>query len=148
MASNLFNKHSVAVEFVGNFPGVNGKCWKPDKFGCHEVSQAQIDAGRYLIEWLSKVLPSFKTVYAHRQSASIKANDPGPDIWRNVGEWAIGELGLEDNRDFTYGKGKPIPESWKLDGNRSAQWSFEGPSPTHHDEDEEFTGLITYRETL
>lgn len=153
-ASNTLNSFTVAVEFIGNFPGPNGKCWKPEKFGCHEVSEAQIEAGRVLIQWLKQVLPNFRAVYAHRQSAAIKANDPGPDIWRGVGEWAINEFGLEDTREETFGKGKPIPDSWRVD-TRSENgqtvtfarraWLVEGPSPLHQDEDLEATGLVMLR---
>ena len=136
-ASHALNRKSVAVEFIGNFPGPNGKCWKPEKFGCHTLSEAQVEAGRDLVQWLKQVVPKFRAVYAHRQSAALKANDPGPDIWRAVGEYAIHELGLEDTRDETFGTGKPIPSSWRTDGERAADASaFEGPTPTHHDEDD------------
>lgn len=144
-ASNKLNSHSVAVEFVGNFAASNGKWWSGDKFGRHTVSDAQIEAGRYLVKWLMEVLPNFRAVYAHRQSNANKGNGPGPDIWRGVGEYAIHELGLVDTRDETVGSGKAIPESWRQDGARSNYFAEdEGPSPTHHDEAEfEFVARLS-----
>src|SRR5687767_6871541 len=51
-ASNGFNARSVAVEFVGNFPNTRGKCWKPETYGCHKLTKAQVAAGRALVEYL------------------------------------------------------------------------------------------------
>lgn len=135
-ASNTLNSRSVAVEFVGNFPANNGECWNPEKFGCHTPSEAQLEAGRYLVKWLVDVQPGFQAVFSHRQSAASRGNDPGPMIWREVGEYAIHELGLVDIRDETYGKGRPIPAAWRTDASRSLGQDEElGPTPTPHQED-------------
>jgi hypothetical protein len=55
-------------------------------------------------------------VFAHRQgeSADLRGNCPGPDIWNNIGEWAVNQLGMSDgSKGYTEGKGSPIPDSWR-----------------------------------
>ena len=51
-ASNGFNTGSVAVEFAGNLPDVRGRCWSPATNGCHRLTDAQIHAGRGLVDHL------------------------------------------------------------------------------------------------
>lgn len=115
-SSNGFNKGSVAVEFVGNFPNTKGKCWNAKKFGCHTVSRVQVEAGRALIKYLIKKM-GLTTVLAHRQSSGKRENDPGPDIWYHVGQWAVENLGLKDGgKGFKVGSGKPIPDLWRTWG--------------------------------
>jgi hypothetical protein len=112
-ASNGFNARSVAVEFVGNFPSIRGRCWKPQTYGCHTLSQEQIGAGRYLVEQLIGTI-KLTHILAHRQSSGTRENDPGPDIWCQVGEWAIKTLGQRDGGpEFKIGTGKPIPDAWR-----------------------------------
>lgn len=116
-ASNGFNRRSIAIEFAGNFPDIYGRYWKPrskSKWMRNVVTQSQINAGRYLLKQLKKQLPNIRFVYAHRQSNGIKSNDPGPDIWRGVGEYAIRKLGFDaDSRDQVLGTGKAIPVEWR-----------------------------------
>ncbi len=119
-ASNKFNSGSVAVEFAGNFPGTRGKCWKPEKHGCHQLTQAQLDSGRYLVEHLLRE-PGMKLTHilAHRQSSGLRPIDPGPDIWYHVGQWAIDKYGLKDGGPgFKIGSGRPIPDEWRTWGRR------------------------------
>jgi hypothetical protein len=117
-ASNGFNKHSVAVEFAGNFPNTRGRCWKPERFGCHRLTLAQIDAGRYLVQYLIHKI-GLTHILAHRQSSGTRENDPGPDIWYHVGQWAVDNLGLRDGgTGFKIDNGKPIPDSWRTWGRR------------------------------
>ena len=112
-ASNGFNSGSVAVEFAGNFPDIKGKWWQGDKFGRDRATAAQIDAGRRLIRYLVSTI-GLRTVLAHRQSSSQRENDPGPDIWYHVGQWAVDNLGLEDGGPgFKVDDGNPIPDSWR-----------------------------------
>lgn len=112
-ASNGFNKFSVAVEFVGNFPSTQGKCYKPERFGCNEVTDAQIKAGRELIRYLIKTI-GLTHILAHRQSSGSRGNDPGPDIWYRVGQWAVSELGLKDGGPgYKVQSGQSIPDSWR-----------------------------------
>lgn len=119
MHGNSLNSHSIGVEFAGNFPSANGNWWNGDKMGRDEMTVAQGEAGRYLVDWLIENLPAMGSpglegVYGHRQSSSSRGNDPGPAVWRTVGEYAISR-GLSDVRDYTVGTGRRIPDSWRLD---------------------------------
>lgn len=120
-AANNFNRYTISIEFAGNFPNTKGNWWNGDKFGRDNLSQEQIAAGRYLIDYLRQRFPQIGSpglayVYAHRQSDDQKGNDPGPDIWYHVGEWALAR-GLEESPtgdpDFAVGDGRPIPDSWR-----------------------------------
>jgi peptidoglycan hydrolase-like protein with peptidoglycan-binding domain len=112
-ASNGFNSGSVAVEFAGNFPSTRGKWWKGEKYGKNQVTPAQVEAGRYLIAWLHKSM-GLTHVLAHRQSSGTRENDPGPDIWYHVGQWAIDKFGLKDGGPgFKIDSGNPIPDEWR-----------------------------------
>ncbi len=122
MASNGFNTGSVAVEFAGNFPNTRGTCWAADRFGCHKVTKEQIEAGRHLIRHLIRTM-GLTHVLAHRQSSASRENDPGPDLWYHVGQWAVDTLGLKDGGPgFKVGTGNPIPDLWRT-------WGKTKPSP-------------------
>lgn len=132
-ASNGFNRGSVAVEFAGNFPNVRGKCWAADRFGCHRLTDEQVRAGRYLVDHLVRT-NGLTHVLAHRQSSGTRENDPGPDIWYHVGEWALKTRGLRDGGPgFRVGTGKPIPDQWRIwgqpgqPGYRGMAFEMEGP---------------------
>jgi len=121
-ASNGFNTRSISIEFAGNFYDHRYHWWKsreltiPDR--CY-LTPAQIRAGRCLLKTLRARLPSIKYLYAHRQSSEDREGDPGPDVWFNIGEWALNNLNLTDRLPSTHiGTGKPIPEIWRR--NRAA----------------------------
>ena len=115
-ASNGFNHGSVAVEFAGNFPNTKGQWWQGDKFGRDRVTPAQIEAGRRLIRHLAAKI-GLRTVLAHRQSSASRENDPGPDIWRQVGQWAVDTLKLSDGGPgFKIDDGNAIPALWRTWG--------------------------------
>ena len=115
-ASNGFNTCSVAVEFAGNFPNTKGKWWEGAKFGRNQVTPAQIEAGRRLVRHLVGTIGP-RAILAHRQSSATRENDPGPDIWYHVGQWAADNLGLKDGGPgFKVGDGNPIPDLWRTWG--------------------------------
>jgi len=115
-ASNGFNGSSVAVEFAGNFPDSKGRWWEGDKYGRDRPTQAQFEAGRRLIRHLVKTI-GLTQVVAHRQSSASRENDPGPEVWRNVGQWAVDTLGLSDGGPgFKLPGGNPIPDDWRKGG--------------------------------
>jgi hypothetical protein len=115
-ASNNFNPRSVSVEFAGNFPNVKGTCWSPPTHGCHRVTDAQIESGRFLVRHLSRTI-GLTHVLAHRQSSADRENDPGPDLWYHVGQWAVDVLGLRDGGPaFKVGNGSPILPEWRTWG--------------------------------
>jgi hypothetical protein len=117
-ASNGFNNRSVAVEFAGNFPSTRGKWWKGETYGMNRPTAAQITAGRQLIRHLIQTI-GLTHVLAHRQSSGTRENDPGPDIWFDVGQWAVSTLGMKDGGpNFKIGTGNAIPDEWRTWGSR------------------------------
>lgn len=111
-ASHGFNGRSVAIEFAGNLRAVNGRWWSPETHGRDCLTHAQIDSGRRLLRLLHEA--GIRHVYGHRQSYHDKGNDPGPEIWSSVGQWAIDELGMSDGGpEYAIGTGQPIPEAWR-----------------------------------
>jgi peptidoglycan hydrolase-like protein with peptidoglycan-binding domain len=115
-ASHGFNKGSVAVEFAGNFPSTRGRWWKGETYGRNQVTPAQIEAGRYLVRHLIRTM-GLTHILAHRQSSATRENDPGPDIWYHVGQWAIENHGLKDGGPgFKVGGGNSIPDLWRTWG--------------------------------
>jgi N-acetyl-anhydromuramyl-L-alanine amidase AmpD len=60
---------------------------------------SQVERVRALLRYFRDVrrellgLDAVCEVMAHRQTHSSRVNDPGAEIWRDAGEWAIAELG-------------------------------------------------------
>jgi hypothetical protein len=128
-ASHGFNPRSIGIEVIGNFSDHRYHWWKaressiPDR--CY-LAPAQIRAGRCLVATLKSRHPGIKYLYAHRQSSSDREGDPGPDVWFNIGEWALANLKLTDRLPRTHiGDGKPIPDVWRT---RRPALSAPGPS--------------------
>ncbi len=139
-ASNAFNDVGIAIEFVGNFATFKGVYWAESGKAPLKstLSQQQISGGRDLVSHLKNTY-DLDFVFAHRQgfiradrtgyvselrqgsvpgTHSIYYNDrencPGPDIWFNVAEWAITNLGLSDGgKDYALADGDPIPPEWR-----------------------------------
>jgi hypothetical protein len=119
-SSNGFNAGSVAVEFAGNFPNTKGRWWQGDKFGRNRPTPEQLEAGRYLVRYLIDKM-GLTHVLAHRQSSASRENDPGPEVWYHVGQWAIEKLGLKDGGPgFKLPGANPIPDEWRNWGRSSA----------------------------
>ncbi|HVO72637.1 MAG TPA: S8 family serine peptidase, partial [Ignavibacteriaceae bacterium] len=120
---NCLSPRSVAVEFEGNFPNIKGRWWidKDSTVQNYDVpTQAQYDSGRFLARYLKTVLGT-TSIFAHRQSSEDRENDPGPDIWYNVGQWAIDNLGMKDGGPaFKCGTGNPILPEWRTWGNKTS----------------------------
>lgn len=116
-AASGLNSISISVEFAGNLPSQPRstdprRFWSPSTFGMDQLTAAQAAGGRALIAelrrqgWLTHVL-------AHRQGGANRQNCPGPDVWREVGAWAVRELGLEwGGESYAVGRGEPIPTFW------------------------------------
>ncbi len=113
-ASNGFNAYTVAIEFAGNFPSARGRWWKPDDYGRHRPTSAQIASGQCLVHKLYFDIESIVWILAHRQASPRRGNDPGPDIWYEVGDWAVAELEMNDGGlGFSINGGRSIPDSWR-----------------------------------
>ncbi|NET36509.1 MAG: N-acetylmuramoyl-L-alanine amidase [Cyanothece sp. SIO1E1] len=78
-----------------------------------KLTQAQIKAGQDLVRYLIKKI-GITHIFAHRQSYSQRQNDPGPDIWHHIGQWAIDQRELSDGGpNYKISSGKPIPDIWR-----------------------------------
>jgi hypothetical protein len=121
-SSNGFNRGSVAVEFAGNFPNTRGKWWKGDKFGRNRPTPEQLEAGRYLVQYLIRTM-GLTHILAHRQSSDSRENDPGPEVWYHVGQWAVENRGLKDGGPgYKHpAGGNPIPDEWRNWGRGGAR---------------------------
>lgn len=115
VASSAFNDDAISVEVVGNFPDERGVYWEPQANGRSVLSPQQIGGGCDLVRYLrDKYVISF--VFAHRQGEleNLRGNCPGPDVWYNIGQWAVDNLGMDDGgKGYKEGKGSPIPDSWR-----------------------------------
>lgn len=128
-ASNGFNRRSVAVEFVGNFPNSRGSWWRPRgqlttyarrvTYGHHDLSWEQVSAGRNLVVFVY-IMYGVRNVFTHRQASSPrKGNCAGPHIWYNVGEYSVTQTvwNLTDGgAGYCLADGEPIPASWRDPG--------------------------------
>lgn len=115
VSSSAFNNASIAIEVVGNFADDKGNWWQGAKFGKHTLTPDQISGGRDLIRYLVDEW-AIGFIFAHRQgeAPNLRGNCPGPDIWYNLGQWAVDNLGLSDGgAGYTEGKGGAIPDSWR-----------------------------------
>lgn len=115
-ASSDFNADSIAIEFAGNFRSDRGKWWSEGgKTRKDVLMSAQISGGRDLVRHLHETY-GLSFIFAHRQGEepNARGNCPGPEIWYQIGEWAVRELGMSDGgRGFHEKRGAAIPESWR-----------------------------------
>ena len=116
--SSLWNRRGVTVECQGNYPtryNPDGSpvWWSPETAGAQVLAEhpEQIQAVRDVLAWLRGELPSPRFIGGHRQIQKGKAGCPGPDLWRQCGEFALKELGYE--LVPTAPTGSDIPDSWR-----------------------------------
>ena len=85
-------RDSIEIEFEGNYNIGTGPHPRDPR-----VLPVVILAGRLLVTSLvrNSVLP-IRTIHPHQQfSPRTRPNDPGPDLWVNIGEWAVNQFNLE-----------------------------------------------------
>lgn len=115
--SGDLNSTCITVEHEGNFPQYYQfgypRFWNPDRYGKSLIEDhpEQVIASRALLRGLVAANPSIKFVGAHRQISKSRPGCPGPDLWREVGTWAIDVLGLQEMKKLP--AGKPIDDSWR-----------------------------------
>ena len=91
------------------------KALGPVLIGFSLIFQFYVDRFGALIRYLRDTY-GISFVFAHRQgeTENARGNCPGPDIWYNVGEWAVRELAMDDGgKGYKEGNGSPIPDSWR-----------------------------------
>jgi hypothetical protein len=88
-------RRGIDIEFEGHY----GNDRTPSD---PRLSEAAIRAGRRLLLWLDGFLPSLSHIHPHGQiqsgSSSKLHSCCGPDVWMNVGEWAVSNLSWECNQ--------------------------------------------------
>lgn len=116
-AAGGFNEGSWSVEFAGNLPSQPGSrdpahFWDAAGHGMDQLTGAQVGAGRWLVDNLMG--RGLTTILTHRQSGEQRDNDPGPDIWYRIGEWAVRKRGLNwGGPGFSVTGGSPLPDWWR-----------------------------------
>jgi len=87
-------RRGIDIEFEGHY----GNDRAPSG---PRLSEAAIRGGRRLLLWLDGFLPSLSHIHPHGQiqgdSSSKLHSCCGPDVWINVGEWAVRTLEWECN---------------------------------------------------
>lgn len=122
------NSTTVGLEVDGNYPGLIG--W--DVSNSHEITELterRIDSARQAMRLLVESARAdgcpIEFIYAHRQSDSWRRADPGEELWRRVvTDYAVPVLGLKteparswpDPQGVESRHGKPIPQSWDVEG--------------------------------
>lgn len=108
------NRYSINIEHQGNYPSDKGAWYMGDKYGRDEVlaHPEMVRASRELIRSLVAAYPSIRRIVPHRVLTANRANCCGPDLWTEVGEWAVRELGLRCDHAPIMG-GLPIPDMWR-----------------------------------
>lgn len=111
--SGVANRWAITIEHAGNFPtryrdGVP-LYWAPAKFGRSVLGEPQVVAARELLAWLAVQVPGLQ-VGTHRQIERKKSGCCGPDLWREVGQYAVDSLGLPE---MSLAGGLNIPDDWR-----------------------------------
>jgi len=87
-------RRGIDIEFEGHY----GNDREPSG---PRLSEAAIRGGRRLLLWLDGFLPGLSHIHPHGQiqsgSSSKLHSCCGPDVWINVGEWAVRALEWECN---------------------------------------------------
>ena len=117
--SGFANGYAVTIEHEGNYPlsyDLTGtpRYWKPEKYGSDVIDDAprQVIAARALLAHLAAEIPGLQ-VGAHRHVEALKSGCCGPDLWREVGEWARDPANLNMPELAPLASGLALPESWR-----------------------------------
>lgn len=115
------SKHTIGLEFDGNFPGIQGNektLWKgggPAASVSDEMLKASDELFDFLVGEFKRNGQPWTRIHAHRQSSDMRRADPGSEIWQKIAMVWAERLGLEHydlGSTFCYSKGKPIPREW------------------------------------
>lgn len=114
--SGVANRWAITVECEGNYPlrYLDGKAryWAPSKYGRDRLDDAprQVIAARALLAHLATVVPGLG-VGAHRHISAKKSGCCGPDLWREVGQWAVDNLHMPEIKPLD--SGLAVPSDWR-----------------------------------
>ena len=87
-------RDSIEIEFEGDYNNEEGPHPRDPR-----PELQQIRAGRFLVQSLVRNSAlNIGTIHPHQQySPGSRPNCPGPDIWVNVGEWAVNNVKTKNN---------------------------------------------------
>jgi hypothetical protein len=84
--NSLSARRGIDIEFIGDYPHDDAPPTSPHQ----RLTAEAIHAGRELVRGLKRMLPGLTNIHTHGQFKAGKLDTcPGPDIWVNVGEWAL-----------------------------------------------------------
>ena len=95
MLNDAGGREGIDIEFAGRFPHDLAPPGDPDL----RLDPKAIQAARLLLKELKQRIPMLRWIHPHGQvqrGAHGKLHScPGPDVWMNVGEWAVSALNCE-----------------------------------------------------
>ena len=94
--NSVSRRWGIDIEFEGKY----GHEHIPQS---NRLRQTAIRSGHRLIFWLKGYLPNIQYIHPHGQiqrSGGKRDSCSGPDIWINVGEWAVTNLNLTCDQTF------------------------------------------------
>ena len=113
--ANSLNGRSFGMEINGHFPGVEADMDDKRHTSVGPTGR-QIESARTAIAWgmrtIGKNSGELKYIVPHRVSSMNRRSDPGEVAWREIGDWAIRELGLSDGGPGYKQGGRPLPYEW------------------------------------
>lgn len=102
MLNDAGGREGIDIEFAGRFPND----LVPPSDPARRLDPKAIQAARMLLKELKQRLPKLRWIHPHGQVQSGARGKlhscPGPDIWMNVGEWAVRHLALDCERPSAY----------------------------------------------
>jgi hypothetical protein len=128
ITANASGRYGIDIEFAGDNHGTGAT---PPTNPMQRTTVAQIRAGRRLLAYLRRRLPSLNNIHPHGQVQSAnmdgtRCGQPGqprcgklvsccgPDLWVNIGKWAVQSLG-SSGRPFQ--SASPIATQYQNNGN-------------------------------
>jgi N-acetylmuramoyl-L-alanine amidase len=91
--SDAGGRKGIDIEFAGSFPNDLAV-----QASAARLRPTAIQQGRRLVKYLKSLLPHLRYIHPHGQVQRGRSGKldscPGPDVWVNVGEWAVEYLGL------------------------------------------------------
>jgi hypothetical protein len=88
--NNISGQRGIDIEFEGRYG--SHRLPRPPR-----LNPSAILSGRRLVSWLIAYVPSIQYIHPHGQlqrAGGKRDSCSGPDIWVNIGEWAVANLQL------------------------------------------------------
>lgn len=119
---NGFNGEALGLEVEGVYPGLRGRHragGPPETVWTRSRLETACEALRRLVTEARAAGHPCDRVWTHRQSNGKRRADPGEEIWRDLGDFAVRELGMRKDPALILpastprsSAGRPIPLDW------------------------------------